>query len=152
MATQTRSKTSKRELVAPKGSKRYVRRNPQGQFKKEVQIAAGCDVHVRAHAREGNEADVELWQAMNLQSALPFLQQEQANEAARRQAAGQILASGLKNAGESIRASASAPAYPPQVHIPQMPRQYLSMNPITGTMETVTEYGNGVRNVSPVGQ
>ena len=98
------------------------------------------------------KADVELWQAMNLQSALPFLQQEQANEAARRQAAGQILASGLKNAAESIRSSAPSPAYPPQVHIPQMPRQYLRMNPITGKMETVTEYSNGFQSVSPVGQ
>jgi hypothetical protein len=51
MATQTRSKTSKRELVAPKGSKRYVRRNPQGQFKKEVQIDRSLAADRRREAK-----------------------------------------------------------------------------------------------------
>jgi hypothetical protein len=32
MATQTKCRTSKRDFIAPRGSKRYVRRDPHGQF------------------------------------------------------------------------------------------------------------------------
>jgi hypothetical protein len=51
MATQRRSKTSRRELIAPKGSKRYVRRNPKGQFKKEVSVGRSLAVDRRKQAK-----------------------------------------------------------------------------------------------------
>ncbi len=39
MARKKASKTSKRTLIEPhKGDKRYVRRNKQGEFKKEVNV------------------------------------------------------------------------------------------------------------------
>ena len=51
MATRTKSRTSKRELIAPKGSKRYVRRNPQGEFKKEVNVGRSLAADRRRHAK-----------------------------------------------------------------------------------------------------
>ena len=51
MATQTRSQRSRRELIAPKGSKRYVRRNRQGQFKKQVSVAHSLATDRRRRAK-----------------------------------------------------------------------------------------------------
>lgn len=51
MPTRTKSKTSKRELIAPKGSKRYVRRNPHGEFKKEVSVGRSLSADRRRQAK-----------------------------------------------------------------------------------------------------
>jgi hypothetical protein len=51
MATRTKSKTSKRGLIAPRGSKRYVRRDSQGQFKKEVGVGRSLAADRRRHAK-----------------------------------------------------------------------------------------------------
>ena len=51
MATKTRSRRSKRELIAPKGSKRFVRRNRQGEFKKEVDVGRSLAADRRTHAK-----------------------------------------------------------------------------------------------------
>jgi hypothetical protein len=51
MATKKRSKTSRRDLIAPKGSKRYVRRNPQGEFEKEVSVGRSLAVDRRKQAK-----------------------------------------------------------------------------------------------------
>jgi len=46
-----KSKTGTRELIAPRGSKRYVRRNPKGQFKKEVSVGRSLAVDTRKQAK-----------------------------------------------------------------------------------------------------
>jgi hypothetical protein len=51
MATKKRSRTSRRELIAPKGSKRYVRRDPTGKFKKEVSVGRSLAVDTRKQAK-----------------------------------------------------------------------------------------------------
>jgi hypothetical protein len=51
MATKKRARTSRRELIAPKGSKRYVRRNPQGQFRKEVTVGHSLAADRRRQAK-----------------------------------------------------------------------------------------------------
>jgi hypothetical protein len=51
MATKTRSRRIKRELIAPKGSKRFVRRNRQGEFKKEVDVGRSLAADRRTHAK-----------------------------------------------------------------------------------------------------
>jgi hypothetical protein len=51
MATRSRSRTSKRELIAPKGSKRYIRRNSQREFKKEVDVGRSLAADRRQHAK-----------------------------------------------------------------------------------------------------
>lgn len=51
MATKTRSRRSKRELIEPKGSKRFVRRNRQGEFKKEVDVGRSLAADRRTHAK-----------------------------------------------------------------------------------------------------
>jgi hypothetical protein len=51
MATHVKSKTSKRELIAPRKSKRYVRRNPKGQFKKEVNVGRSLSADRRHDAK-----------------------------------------------------------------------------------------------------
>jgi hypothetical protein len=51
MPTRSRSRTSKRDLIAPKDSKRYVRRNPQGEFKKEVSNGRSLAADRRQHAK-----------------------------------------------------------------------------------------------------
>ena len=51
MAPKTRLGRSKRELIAPKGSKRYVRRNRQGEFKKEVDVGRSLVTDRRTHAK-----------------------------------------------------------------------------------------------------
>ena len=51
MVTRTKSRTSKRDLIAPKGSKRYVRRKPQGEFKKEVNVGHSLAADRRRQAK-----------------------------------------------------------------------------------------------------
>ena len=51
MATQTKSRTGKRELIAPKGSKRYVRRNSRGEFQKEVNVGPSLAADRRRRAK-----------------------------------------------------------------------------------------------------
>jgi len=51
MAKRTTSRTSKRELIAPKGSKRYVRRNPRGEFNKEVNVGRSLAADRRQDAK-----------------------------------------------------------------------------------------------------
>ena len=51
MATRSKSRTSKRELIAPRGSKRYVRRNPKGEFKKEVDVGRSLAADRRQRAK-----------------------------------------------------------------------------------------------------
>ena len=51
MATKTRSRRSRRELIAPKGSKRFVRRNRQGEFKKEVEVGRSLAADRRTPAK-----------------------------------------------------------------------------------------------------
>ena len=63
MATRARSKRSERDLIAPKGSKRYVRRNPRGQFKKEVDVGRSLaadrrrDAKTRVSKGQGDRGD-----------------------------------------------------------------------------------------------
>ena len=64
------------------------------------------------------------------------------------QAQAAMIANGFEEAGESIRQSQTQI---PQFQPVQMPGDYLRRSAITGQMETVTEYGNGVQSVSPVG-
>ena len=51
MATKTRSRKSRRELIAPKGSKRYVRRNRKGEFSKEVTVGRSLAADRRRQAK-----------------------------------------------------------------------------------------------------
>lgn len=49
---KTRSKTSKRTTIEPqKGDRRYVRRNKQGQFKKEVNVRRSLAADRRRKSR-----------------------------------------------------------------------------------------------------
>ena len=59
-------KTSKRTVVEPhKGDKRYVRRNKQGEFKKEVDVGRSLAVDRRSKAKtkvkkgQGDRGDVK---------------------------------------------------------------------------------------------
>ena len=64
------------------------------------------------------------------------------------QAQAAMIANGCEEGGESIKQSQTQiPKFQPV----QMPGDYLRRSAITGQMETVTEYGNGVQSVSPVG-
>ena len=51
MATKTRSRKSRRELIAPKGPKRYVRRNRKGEFSKEVTVGRSLAADRRREAK-----------------------------------------------------------------------------------------------------
>jgi len=51
MSTMTKSRGSRRELIAPRGSKRYVRRNRQGEFKKEVDLGRSLAADRRHKAK-----------------------------------------------------------------------------------------------------
>ena len=51
MPTKTKSRSRGRELIAPKGSKRYVRRNRLGQFKDEVSVGRSLSADRRRQAR-----------------------------------------------------------------------------------------------------
>ncbi len=66
MAKRKTSKTSKRTLIAPrKRGKRYVRRNKQGEFKKEVKVGRSLAADRRSKARtkvkkgQGDRGDVQ---------------------------------------------------------------------------------------------
>ena len=57
---------SKRELIEPhKGDKRYVRRDDEGQFKKEVNVGRSLAADRRTHAKktvkpgQGDRGDVK---------------------------------------------------------------------------------------------
>ena len=49
-ATASRG-SSKRELIAPHGDKRYVRRDGQGQFAESVEVSRSLAQDVRKHAK-----------------------------------------------------------------------------------------------------
>jgi len=51
MAMHRKAKTTKRQLIAPKGSIRYVRRDAKGQFKKEVSVGRSLAVDKRKQAK-----------------------------------------------------------------------------------------------------
>lgn len=66
MATRKKSKTSKRTVVEPhKGDRRYVRRNKQGEFKKEVDVGRSLAADRRRNAKtkvkkgQGDRGDVQ---------------------------------------------------------------------------------------------
>jgi hypothetical protein len=83
---------------------------------------------------------------------IQYWHQAEQERVVRSQAQAAMIANGFHEAGESIRQSAQTPISQPQVNIPQMPREYVRRNAITGQLETVTEYGNGIQGVWPVGQ
>jgi len=65
MPAKKASKTSKRTVVEPhKGNKRYVRRNKQGEFKKQVSVGRSLAVDRRRTAKtkvskgQGDRGDV----------------------------------------------------------------------------------------------
>jgi len=52
MATRTKSRTSKRDLIEPRpGDKRFVRRDREGQFKNEVDVGRSLAADRRQHAK-----------------------------------------------------------------------------------------------------
>ena len=59
----TKRGSGKRELIAPHGDKRYVRRTAGGQFKEEVNVGRSLAQDVRKHAKtvakpgHGDEGD-----------------------------------------------------------------------------------------------
>jgi len=66
MPAKTKSKTSKRTLIEPHtGDKRYVRRNKQGEFKKEVDVGRSLAADRRSKAKtkvpkgQGDRGDVK---------------------------------------------------------------------------------------------
>lgn len=66
MPAKTKSKTSKRTTIEPhKGDKHYVRRNKQGEFKKEVDISRSLAADRRSKAKtsvskgQGDRGDVK---------------------------------------------------------------------------------------------
>jgi hypothetical protein len=66
MATRGESKISKRTTIEPhKGDRRYVRRNKQGEFKKEVNVGRSLAADRRRRAKtkvkkgQGDRGDTE---------------------------------------------------------------------------------------------
>jgi hypothetical protein len=66
MAAKKKSKTSKRTVIEPKkGDRRYVRRNKEGQFKKQVTVGSSlaADKKRKAKAKvkkgQGDRGDVK---------------------------------------------------------------------------------------------
>ena len=66
MPTKTKSKRTKRTLIEPHtGDKRYVRRNKQGEFKKEVDVGRSLAADRRSKAKtkvpkgQGDRGDVK---------------------------------------------------------------------------------------------
>jgi hypothetical protein len=66
MPTKKKSKTSKRTVIEPhKGDRRYVRRNKQGEFKKQVDVGRSLAADKRRTARtkvkkgQGDRGDVK---------------------------------------------------------------------------------------------
>jgi hypothetical protein len=47
-SSRSSSKTSRRQLVSPRGSKRYVRRTKSGQFKKNVSVGRSLSADRRS--------------------------------------------------------------------------------------------------------
>jgi hypothetical protein len=60
----TKRKTSKHELIAPRGDKRYVRRDKKGEFKKEVNVGRSLAADRRSKSKkvvkkgQGDRGDV----------------------------------------------------------------------------------------------
>ena len=66
MPAEKKSKTSKRTVIEPKkGDKRYVRRNKQGEFKKEVSVGRSLAADRKRTAKtkvkkgQGDRGDVK---------------------------------------------------------------------------------------------
>jgi len=66
MPAKTKSKTTKRTLIEPHtGDKRYVRRNKQGEFNKEVDVGRSLAADRRSKAKtkvpkgQGDRGDVK---------------------------------------------------------------------------------------------
>jgi len=66
MATKKKSKVSKRTVIEPKkGDRRYVRRNKEGEFKKEVDVGRSLSADKRRTAKtkvkkgQGDRGDVK---------------------------------------------------------------------------------------------
>ena len=65
MATRKKSKTSKRTVISPHGSRRYVRRNKQGEFKKQVKVGKSLAADRKRSAKtkvkkgQGDRGDVK---------------------------------------------------------------------------------------------
>jgi hypothetical protein len=66
MATKKKSKTSKRTVIEPKkGDRRYVRRNKEGEFKKEVKVGRSLAADRKRTAKtkvkkgQGDRGDVK---------------------------------------------------------------------------------------------
>ena len=66
MPAKTKSKTTKRTLIEPhRGDKRYVRRNKQGEFNKEVDVGRSLAADRRSKANtkvpkgQGDRGDVK---------------------------------------------------------------------------------------------
>ncbi len=55
--------SSKRELIAPKGDKRYVKRDDKGQFKESVDVGKSLSQDIKKHSKKeakpghGDEGD-----------------------------------------------------------------------------------------------
>lgn len=56
---------SKRELIAPNGDKRYVKRDEDGKFTESVEVGASLSADAKSHAKtkvkpgHGDQGDVE---------------------------------------------------------------------------------------------
>jgi len=69
MATRKKSsksgKTSKRTVISPRGSRRYVRRNKKGEFKKQVKVGKSLAADRKRTAKtkvkkgQGDRGDVK---------------------------------------------------------------------------------------------
>lgn len=66
MPAKTKSKTSKRTVIEPnKGDRRYVRRNKEGEFKKQVSVGRSLAADKRRKAKtkvekgQGDRGDVK---------------------------------------------------------------------------------------------
>ena len=105
--------------------------------------------------KDWTEADTKLWQELNSRAFLQATAGEQEKAETRRRI-GAAIAEGLQTAGRSIQEGAQQRAASQQQELQRplwdMPREYVRRNAITGQLETVTDYGNGIQNVWPVGQ
>ena len=52
-----RRKASKRTTIAPRGSKRYIRRDPQGRIKKEVDVSRSLEADRRSKSKKVVKAE-----------------------------------------------------------------------------------------------
>jgi hypothetical protein len=101
--------------------------------------------------KDWGPAEIAAYNALVLE-LIQYWHQAEQEGVARKQAQAAMIANGFQQAGEQIRQGAQTPVSQPRVNTPQMPREYVRRNAITGQLETVTEYGNGIQSVWPVGQ